>query len=865
MLDDGFARILFEGEFVVDHSKGFVSGAAALSSGATKDDPGTLLQTPRTCVSKFLKRGKYVHLGLERGLLDELRLCPLTGIPEVHVQLHVDGMKVFKASAECLWPILARVNHPVVGQPFVVGVFCGFGKPEPLEDFLGDCFSELKGLLTTGLRDPRTENVIKVNLLNVICDTPARCYVRQVKAHNGYYGCDRHIRKLSSDSDDEDSPNQPTEPTGWPAPPPILQRSTTISSYVSTAKIPTEFSQQVQKDMADIKGQLVNTNVRLAALEKRNDFLAEQLMALHSSVQQMQATLSDVVNALQRASSAGSVTSSSLNLPLCTEEAYENFLRRLSVEDGFANEAVCAHLLDCFQIRQLAMVGGRNEAGFLRNLLTVLLGPPLCHNFCWAGGSKEKKSFMTCPLFSVLKVTSVAKTMELTYFSFGLVTALGLQLTYTAAFMAVVSTFKDSKYFGIACGIMVSGGGIGAFATNHMVAWILSLWTLREALIIQAAVLLHAWFSAALFYWVDETAILEEQLRESITKPDTIDSSVKSEPKAISHEPSPNFVSGLDDADLEQQGDTRRRCLFRDLARLWFLCPILMILTPASHRPRVQKTTNYKDTRTNMAEEEDCASKSRTLLRNIGDGLVQLFSRKLWTNWGFLLFIACNGLCAAGVVIPWTFIYDYIYQIWLVGVPPDSVNSQVDAQLAWYPSLIGLGSCCGQVVVGIIASNIKKESSKANTSIHSGDVGVVVAEASHNTCYRWFRSLSSIRLLFASICLFNGVVTIGFAYAPIPSALDIGSEDLLILGTAQGRVLAFASFMLGVSDGGFMTMLGLMLENEVETQYFPAALGICLCVTGAFNFVGTVVGGEYFSELTTSFLVFLLECLLHIL
>ncbi|BHF59319.1 60S ribosomal protein L22 [Sparganum proliferum] len=305
-------------------------------------DPRTPLQTPRTCVSKSLKRGKYVHLGLERGLLDELRLCPLTDIPEVRVQLHIDGMKVFKSSAQCLWPILARVNHPVVGQPFVVGVFCGFGKPEPLEDFLGDCVSELKGLLTTGLRDPRTESVIKVNLLNVICDTPARCYVRQVKAHNGYYGCGRHIRKLSSNSDDEDSPHQPTEPTGWPAPPPILQHSMTISSYVSTATISTEFSQQVQKDMADIKGQLVNTDVRLAALEKRNDFLAEQLMALNSSVQQMQATLSDVVNTLQRASSAGSVTSSSLNLPLCTEEAYENFLRRLSVEDGFANEAPAA-------------------------------------------------------------------------------------------------------------------------------------------------------------------------------------------------------------------------------------------------------------------------------------------------------------------------------------------------------------------------------------------------------------------------------------------------------------------------------------------------------------------------------------------
>nr|VZI51432.1 unnamed protein product [Spirometra erinaceieuropaei] len=51
------------------------------------------------------------------------------------------------------------------------------------------------------------------------------------------------------------------------------------------------------------------------------------------------------------------------------------------------------------------MVGGRNEAEFLRNLLTVLLGPPLCHNFCWVGGSKEKKSFMACPLFAVLKAS----------------------------------------------------------------------------------------------------------------------------------------------------------------------------------------------------------------------------------------------------------------------------------------------------------------------------------------------------------------------------------------------------------------------------------------------------------------------------
>ncbi|BHF69269.1 hypothetical protein SprV_0301231200 [Sparganum proliferum] len=117
--------------------------------------------------------------------------------------------------------------------------------------------------------------------------------------------------------------------------------------------------------MADIKGRLVNTNVRLAALEKRNDFLAEQLMALHSSVQQMQATLPDVVNALQTASSAGSVTSSSLNLPLCTEEAYENFLRRLSVEDGFANEAMPLPNIPVLATALWRYFDGQQSGGFM--------------------------------------------------------------------------------------------------------------------------------------------------------------------------------------------------------------------------------------------------------------------------------------------------------------------------------------------------------------------------------------------------------------------------------------------------------------------------------------------------------------------
>nr|VZI19242.1 unnamed protein product [Spirometra erinaceieuropaei] len=137
-------------------------------------------------------------LGLERGLLDQLHSLSETSVPEMRIQLHIDGMKIFKGSSQGLWPILARVRHPVVGQPFIVGVFSGPGKPDPLDDFLGDCVGELKDLLASGLHIPHKQNSVKVILDKVICDTPARCFVRQVKAHNGYYGCDRCIRLSNS-------------------------------------------------------------------------------------------------------------------------------------------------------------------------------------------------------------------------------------------------------------------------------------------------------------------------------------------------------------------------------------------------------------------------------------------------------------------------------------------------------------------------------------------------------------------------------------------------------------------------------------------------------------------------------------------
>nr|VZI05932.1 unnamed protein product [Spirometra erinaceieuropaei] len=304
-------------------------------------DPRTPMQTPRACVTESLSNGSYVHLGLKRGLLDELQLRPSALFPKIRVQLHIDGMKLFKGSGQCLWPILGRVSYPVRGLPFVVGVFSGSGKPEPLDVFLGQCISELKDILTSGLQVPDTDAVVRVELANVICDTPARSYVRQVKAHNDYYGCDRL-------------------PDGENLPP-------------------------------EIRNLLKEMKQEWACVRKKLDFLSEEMVWVKTHTQDIEAKQADNRRALHAVSFVSKVKPPILQLPLRTAEAYKDFLAKIGSDNELAQETV----------KHLSTVGGRTEKEFVRNLLTALLGPPLCQTFCWAG-SNDKKSFVGSPLFSVL-------------------------------------------------------------------------------------------------------------------------------------------------------------------------------------------------------------------------------------------------------------------------------------------------------------------------------------------------------------------------------------------------------------------------------------------------------------------------------
>ena len=149
-------------------------------------DPRTLLQTPRYCRLRKIAGGSYVHIGLKAGLIHILRDVE-DNITEVGIQLNVDGMRAFNSSRCQLWPIQCRLVHPFLCRPFVVGVYCGKQKPTDVHAFMAEALTELSELLEQGLCLPWK---CTVHPRGVICDSPTRAFLKQIKGHTGYYACE---------------------------------------------------------------------------------------------------------------------------------------------------------------------------------------------------------------------------------------------------------------------------------------------------------------------------------------------------------------------------------------------------------------------------------------------------------------------------------------------------------------------------------------------------------------------------------------------------------------------------------------------------------------------------------------------------
>lgn len=120
---------------------------------------------------------------------------------------NVDGLPIYKSSQKCFWPILASVyskyclsadysvsntfvrvfnilifQHVITEmreiKPMIIGIWCGFGKPNDLNEFLRPFVNEFKELLAQGMNI--NGYTLSVNCHCFVCDTPARAFMKGV-------------------------------------------------------------------------------------------------------------------------------------------------------------------------------------------------------------------------------------------------------------------------------------------------------------------------------------------------------------------------------------------------------------------------------------------------------------------------------------------------------------------------------------------------------------------------------------------------------------------------------------------------------------------------------------------------------------
>lgn len=159
-------------------------------------DARTLLQTVKAAdfdlSIQIVSNGSYYHFGLASGIKRQLSLPGVeTALQHNHgiaIQVNVDGVPLFKSTNGQFWPILCRLDQPVLGQPFVVGLFYGQSKPKNLE-FLDFFIREYKELKNNGLSYGTDKMSVRIS--SFICDAPARAFLKNIKMHTAYSGCER--------------------------------------------------------------------------------------------------------------------------------------------------------------------------------------------------------------------------------------------------------------------------------------------------------------------------------------------------------------------------------------------------------------------------------------------------------------------------------------------------------------------------------------------------------------------------------------------------------------------------------------------------------------------------------------------------
>ena len=150
--------------------------------------PRTLLQTPLQMRPELRCGGSYHYFGVAAAVVSMLRRTSIKTVDMVQLVVNCDGLPLFKSSNIGVWPILGMVVN-LNTTVFTIGFWEGKGKPTSASCFLKDLVHECKALTQNGFS--YLGKLVPFSLHAVLADAPARAFMKCIKGHTGYFGCER--------------------------------------------------------------------------------------------------------------------------------------------------------------------------------------------------------------------------------------------------------------------------------------------------------------------------------------------------------------------------------------------------------------------------------------------------------------------------------------------------------------------------------------------------------------------------------------------------------------------------------------------------------------------------------------------------
>lgn len=161
-------------------------------------DVRTLLKTPRAHEIVNIHPGSYIHIGIEfliRPIL-EAYYNQLHDISLIKLSLNIDGLPLTKSSKSSFWPILISfVDILELSQKCLpVGIYHGqYKKPTSIFEFLNPFINEMQFIKANGIKIKN--KVFRFDISLVVCDSPAKAFILNVKQHNAYHSCNSCIEE----------------------------------------------------------------------------------------------------------------------------------------------------------------------------------------------------------------------------------------------------------------------------------------------------------------------------------------------------------------------------------------------------------------------------------------------------------------------------------------------------------------------------------------------------------------------------------------------------------------------------------------------------------------------------------------------